>query len=145
MKPTQAARPSMDQTLLVMAAQLAQRSTCSRRHVGALIARDGRILSSGYNGAPTGMMHCYHREDERPDQGCKIAVHAEANAIAFAARFGTMVTGATMYTQATPCMACAQLIIQSGIVRVFANEWYRDRSGARLLQDATIDVTVVAS
>ena len=95
----------------------ATRSTCSRAHVGVVIAREGRILTTGYNGAPAGMAHCNHSPDEV--NGCQNAVHAEANAIAYAARYGISLEGAELYSTFMPCLACAQLVINAGIQQIF--------------------------
>lgn len=133
-------RPSRDETLMEVAHVFAKRSTCSRAQVGAVIAVDGRILSTGYNGAPAGLPHCDHSFDPADASGCTTAVHAEANAIGFAAKYGMRTEGATLYTSLTPCLACAQLIINSGIVRVVANGSYRDPSGLHLLIRAHIMV-----
>lgn len=144
-------RPTRDDTLLKVAHDFAERSTCSRAQVGVAIGLEGRVLVTGYNGAPAGMKHCDHSEDPEltlrgddrsipinPDasKGCQVSVHAEANAIAYAARFGIRLEGATLYSTYTPCLPCAQLIINSGIVRVLAVQAYRDPSGTKLLEKA---------
>lgn len=148
-------RPTRDQTLHQIAEAMSWRSTCSRNAVGVVIAREGRILSTGYNGAPAGMPHCEHLCDcggnsldpslHRPScesmQPCKIAVHAEANAIAYAARFGVETQGADLFTTLSPCVACAQLIISAGIISVRYGREYRDRSGLTLLIQADIVVS----
>lgn len=150
-------RPDRDIVLMSTAALFAKRSTCSRRHVGAVLSIDGRIISTGYNGAPRGMAHCDHRhgfavesividgvEQIHPlalERGCTVAVHAEANAIAYAARAGVATDGATLHTTMAPCVACAQLIINAGVVRVMFGEPYRDMSGVRLLEKAGLEVT----
>jgi dCMP deaminase len=123
-----------------------EQSTCSRMSVGCVVALDGRTLSSGFNGAPRGMPHCdhectcgwltdgqYHKDDcaSQPDN-C-VAVHAEANAIAFAARHGIALLGSTLYTTLTPCVKCAQLIVNAGIARVVWRAVYRDTSGLDLV------------
>jgi dCMP deaminase len=131
-------RPDIDETLMSMAALWSQRGTCNRAAVGVVVALEGRIISTGYNGAPAGMPHCDHDESFVPP--CTNAVHAEANAVAFAAKNGTAVDGATLYTTLTPCVACAQLIINAGIVRVVAHTPYRDLAGWTLLQDAGIEL-----
>jgi dCMP deaminase len=133
------------------------RSTCSRNHVGAVIAKDGRHIGSGYNGAPAGMPHCEHeptlyRFEEggrvpgtaikvKPGEGCTIAIHAEANALAYCARDGIAVKGATIYTTLSPCYSCAQLIIAAGLVRVAYTRAYRDPAGVNLLKAAGLTVT----
>lgn len=125
---------------------VAKRSTCNRLHVGAVISRDGRILSLGYNGPVAGAPHCQHDITPSPvttaggidvlttqQDGCLAAVHAEANAIAFAAREGVCVSGATLCVTHQPCLKCAQLIINSGVVKVTYHHPYRLNDGVELL------------
>lgn len=131
-------RPDRDAVLMQHALLVAQRSTCSRLQVGAIIARNGRILSSGYNGAPAGMPHCHH--DLIDANPCTVAVHAEANAIAFAARHGTWVDGADLYTTDSPCLTCAQLIVNAGIATVHYHRPYRLTLGLDLLDHANVEV-----
>lgn len=148
-------RASRDDTLMLVAQAYENRSTCSRNHVGAVISIDGRIIVTGYNGAPAGMAHCEHKNEAtvylqpnndnmplplRPERGCKIAVHAEANAIAFAAKHGLCVNQATLHTTLSPCYSCAQLIINAGLIRVVFNRLYRDHTGMNLLLQAGITV-----
>lgn len=129
-------RPTRAETLLEVAEVIAHRSTCSRLSVGAVVAREGRILTTGYNGAPAGMDHCRHTADEP----CPITVHAEANAIAFAARYGMSTDGAEMFITHAPCYTCAKLIINAGIVMVYYGEAFRDMSGVNLLHQAKVGV-----
>lgn len=129
----------MTETLLDVARVMARRATCSRAHVGVVFARDGRVLATGYNGAPRGIPHCDHPDDERSTGdgdalGCAHAVHAEANAVAFAAQHGIALGGSELYTTHTPCVACAQLILNAGARQVFAGARYRDLAGVRLLE-----------
>lgn len=119
---------------------MAERATCSRLHVGAVIARDGRPLVSGYNGAPKGMPHCEHPSPDDEGTGCKVSVHAEANAVAFAARWGIHVEGATLFTTHSPCLYCAQLLINCGLARVVYGCEYRDPAGLNLLVSAGLEV-----
>jgi dCMP deaminase len=153
-------RPDRDTTLMATAHVFADRSTCSRGHVGAVIAREGRIIQTGYNGAPAGMPHCshvcncpapkdmtvaadrlgIHRDGCPADSPCRTAVHAEVNAIAFAARHGVAVDGADLYVTMAPCLGCAQVIINAGVARVVFDQPYRDRAGLRLLMDAGVTV-----
>lgn len=138
-------RPSRDTTLMDTAHVWARRSTCDRAHVGAVISRDGRTLSTGYNGAPAGMPHCVHHQWTELDPvpvsgGCTVAVHAEANAIAWAARHGVKLDGAEMHTTRATCPGCAKLVVQAGIVRVVFYEAHRDMTGVHLLDRAGIDV-----
>jgi dCMP deaminase len=129
----------------------AQRGTCSRAQVGAVISVGSRILVSGYNGAPAGMPHCDHiscscatnliQHRYCPQHSpCTRAVHAEANALAFAARYGVCVEGATLHTTRVPCLTCAGLIINSGIRRVVWGEEHRDMAGLSLLASAELEV-----
>lgn len=122
-------RVPREHMLMEMAWAVSGRSTCSRLGVGAVIARDGRVISSGYNGNIVGMNHCYHVLDEQ----CTTAVHAEANAILFAARYGTATEGAELYTTHEPCHECAKLIINAGISHVVYMTPYRKHEGLELL------------
>jgi dCMP deaminase len=145
-------RPTQDEALMSTAMVFEARSTCDRAHVGAVIAKDGRIISTGYNGAPAGTVHCRHVGGFAPSPlslsrstmpasiGCAIAIHAEANAIAYAARHGVSVEGSTVYTTVSPCHSCAQLMIAAGLVRVVYGRAYRDLSGVELLSDAGVTV-----
>ena len=127
-----------DITLMAVAAIYSTRGTCSRLQVGAVASRDGRVLTTGYNGAPSGLTHCDHSPDaKRP---CDIAVHAEANAIAFAAKYGVALHDAELHVTHMPCLKCAQLIINAGISRVVFSHAYRDTSGVALLIDAHVIV-----
>ncbi len=127
-------RISRDQMLMEMAITASKRSTCSRKHVGALIAIEGRPVSVGYAGAPSGLPHCLdHGCIVGPDGGCIRTQHAEANAIAWAARKGISTENATLYTTVSPCLACAKLIINAGIGEVWFLELYRKMEGIELL------------
>ena len=134
--PTPYIRPSRDEWLMDIAWQVARRGTCSRRQVGAVISLEGRILSVGYNGAPAGMDHCVHTTDSP----CTVAVHAEANAIFFAARHGIGLEGSTLYATTMPCLNCSQAVINAGIKRVVSGSDYREFRGKRLLEGALIVV-----
>lgn len=140
---------SRDETLMGVAELWARHSTCSRLAVGAVISRDGRSLSSGYNGAPKGLPHCDHRIQvcichpheipECPTHGpCRTAVHAELNAIAFAAKYGMSIDGAELHTTHQPCLNCAMAIINAGIIRVVYLHPYRERAGTDLLTAAGV-------
>lgn len=124
-------RLSRDEMLMDMAITVAGRGTCNRLRVGAVIARDGRVISSGYNGNIVGMNHCGH--DEFSNVPCTSAVHAEANSILFAARYGVATEGADLFTTHEPCLDCAKLIINSGISRVIYYHEYRKHEGLDLL------------
>lgn len=115
---------------------IAQAGTCSRLQVGAVITRDRRIVSTGYNGAPSGVTHCQHTVSDI----CEVAVHAEANAIAFAAKHGIATDRSILWTTDSPCLKCAQLIINAGIRQVVYGRKYRDESGINLLVQVGIGV-----
>lgn len=151
-------RPTIDQTLMSIARAWERRSTCARNHVGTVIAKDGRHIGSGYNGAPAGMPHCIHETIELHKvpgvniaipgrlvlgEGCRTSIHAEANALAYCARDGIAVGGATIYTTLSPCYPCSQLIIAAGLVRVVYDRTYRDSSGVDLLRNAGIEVAAI--
>ena len=131
-------RISRDDLLANIAQLVARRSTCLRLSVGAVLAQEGRIVSTGYNGAPAGLPHC-EPETCGPDDVCVRTVHAEANVIAFAAKEGIQTMGATLYTTHSPCMECAKLIINAGIRRVVYWEEYRDPSPLELLERAGVE------
>lgn len=152
-------RPSTDWVLMNSAMLWSTKSTCSRAQVGAVISRNGRTLSSGYNGAPSGMEHCDHSCDCearwinygtplnsdhltgcRSQQPCTNVVHAETNAINFAARFGVGIDGAELHTTRVPCMPCAGSIINAGIKRVVWYEEHRDMGGFLRLGQAGLEV-----
>ncbi len=121
-----------DKQFIRIAGIIGQSGTCERLHVGAVLTIDRRIISTGYNGAPAGMLHCYHAPlDDRP---CERTVHAEANAIAFAARNGVSTGGAVLYTTHSPCVTCARLIINAGIMEVIYEQVYRDVRGINELK-----------
>ena len=115
-----------------MARIWAQNSYCQRRQVGALVVKNGMIISDGYNGTPSGFENI-----------CEDVLHAEANAITKLARSSNNSDGATIYITASPCIECAKLIIQSGIRRVVYGEQYRLTDGIELLQRAGIEVTFI--
>lgn len=122
----------------MQAAQLAAlRSTCLRLQVGSVVALDGRILVTGYNGAPSGQPHCAP-EFCGPDKPCTRTVHAEANCIAFAAKHGISLAGASMYSTDSPCLDCAKLLINSGIKGLHYQRAYRDTAPLELLEMAGI-------
>jgi dCMP deaminase len=129
-------RPSREKILVENAFDWAQRSTCDRLHVGALVHRDGRILVTGYNGAPAGLPHC---DFEHTTEDC-LAVHAEQNCIAYAARWGIVLDGAEMVVTHQPCLPCARSIVNAGIQHVTYVHPYRLVDGLSLLLDAGIVV-----
>jgi dCMP deaminase len=126
-----------DQRYLEMARIWAKNSYCQRRQVGALVVKDGMIISDGYNGTPSGFENIC--EDETGVTKPYV-LHAEANAITKLARSNNNSEGATIYITASPCIECAKLIIQSGIKRVVYGEKYRLMDGIELLERAGVEV-----
>jgi len=139
MKRPEWKRLSRDHVLMETAHLFAQRSTCDRNAVGVVIAREGRILMTGYNGSPSGLPHCGAGRCD-PSVACTWATHAEQNAIAYAARCGVALVDASMYVTVSPCLACARSIITAGIGEVVYYEAYRDPAGIDLLREAGVSV-----
>ncbi|MBE8539876.1 deaminase [Geoglobus acetivorans] len=141
-------RPSLDEYFMSIARVVASRSTCLRQNVGAVIVRDKRILSTGYNGAPMGLPHCFDigclRKELNIPSGerhelCR-AVHAEQNAIIQAAYHGVSIKDATLYTTHQPCIMCAKMIINAGIKKVVYGKDYADNRGLEFLKEAGIEI-----
>ena len=109
-----------------IAAQVASRSTCDRKNIGAVIVRDKTILSTGYNGSLRGAPHCDEIGHDLENGHCIRTVHAEANAIAQAARHGVMIDEAELYVTASPCLTCFKLVVNAGIKAIYYKEFYRD-------------------
>ena len=127
---------------------VAQRTTCTRRGVGAIIVKDKRILSTGYNGAPSGIRHCLEvgcmREQMNIPSGerhelCR-GIHAEQNAIIQAAYHGVSVKGATVYCTNQPCSICAKMIINAGLKDIYYQSGYADPLAREMLAEAGIEV-----
>lgn len=127
---------------------VAQRSTCLRRQVGAIIVKEKKILTTGYNGAPSGTAHCL-------DVGClreKIGIpsgerhelcrglHAEQNAIIQAAQHGISIKGSILYSTIQPCSLCAKMIINAGITAVYYEDGYPDKLALELFEEAQVDL-----
>jgi len=123
---TERQRADWDDYFMSIAAQVATRSTCDRKHVGAVIVREKMILATGYNGSLRGLEHCDDVGHLMQDGHCVRTVHAEANAIVQAARNGVRSEGASIYVTASPCFACFKLIANAGIERIVFGEFYRD-------------------
>lgn len=130
-------RITRDQMLMAIAFVVAMRSTCQRLSVGAVVAKRGRILSTGYAGAPSKLPHCGPPVCN-PQAPCTRTVHAEAGAISWAARNGISTEGASLYVTHSPCVECAKLIINSGIERVVYGKEYRLLEGVELLRSAGV-------
>ena len=133
-------RISRDEALIQIAHIMAQRSTCNRLQVGAVIARDGRVVSTGFNGAPSGLPHCTP-ENCNEHNPCTNTTHAEAGAIAHAARHGVALEGTTLYVTHQPCLDCAKLLINAGTKRVVYATPYRIQDGLNLLLQAGLEVS----
>ena len=123
---TERRRVDWDEYFMSIAAQVATRSTCDRKHVGAVIVRDKMILATGYNGSMRGIEHCDDVGHLMQEGHCVRTVHAEANAIVQAARNGVRTEGASIYVTASPCFSCFKLIANAGIARIVFGEFYRD-------------------
>jgi dCMP deaminase len=140
-------RPSWDEYFMEITHLVARRSTCLRRHVGAVLVKDRNILATGYNGAPSGVAHCL-------DVGClreRLAVlpgerhelcrglHAEQNAIIQAAKHGTNINGSTLYCTTSPCNICSKMLINAGIVRIVYEVGYPDPLAEEMIEEAGIE------
>ncbi|EOD01758.1 deoxycytidylate deaminase [Caldisalinibacter kiritimatiensis] len=141
-------RPSWDEYFMEIIQVVKKRSTCLRRKVGAVIVKDKRILSTGYNGAPTGLKHCSEtgclRDKLKVPSGqrhelCR-GLHAEQNAIVQAANSGVSLEGATIYVTNQPCVVCAKMIINAGIKRVVFCGDYPDELSTQLLEQAKVEL-----
>jgi len=119
-------RASWEQYFMNIATEVATRSTCDRKHVGAVIVREKTILSTGYNGSIKGLPHCDEVGHEMVDGHCVRTTHAEANAIVQAAKNGVGINGAEIFVTASPCYNCFKLIANSGIKTIYFDEFYRD-------------------
>jgi dCMP deaminase len=115
------------QYFMNIAREVATRSTCPRKHVGAVIVRDRRILSTGYNGSLKGLAHCDDVGCLMEDGHCIATVHAEANAILQAAMNGVRIEGGEIYTTASPCWNCFKLVANAGIRAIYFGEFYREK------------------
>ena len=141
-------RPSWDEYFMEITRLVASRSTCLRRHVGAVIVKDKRILTTGYNGAPTGIRHCLDvgclRETMNIPSGerhelCR-GIHAEQNAIIQAAFHGVSVKDASLYCTNQPCTICAKMIINAGIKRIYFRSGYADALAQEMLYEADVEL-----
>ena len=135
-------RINMDSVFMFTAYLFALRGTCLRKKVGSVIVKDKRIISTGYVGSPPGADHCIDKGciiDERT-KGCIRTVHAEMNAIIFAAKNGIPLKGSSMYVTMSPCINCAKAITVSGIEELVYDVEYRDTSGLEYLKENKIQV-----
>jgi dCMP deaminase len=141
-------RPSWEAYFMDIAMLVAKRSTCTRRSVGAVIVKDKRILSTGYNGAPSGVRHCIEtgclREELNVPSGerhelCR-GIHAEQNAIIQAAYHGVSIKGASLFCTNLPCSICAKMIINAGILTIYYQTGYADQMSSDMMKEAGVDV-----
>ena len=145
-------RPSWDEYFMQMAQLTAQRSTCLRRKVGAVIVKDKHIIATGYNGAPRGLKHCVElggclREKLKIPSGqrhelCR-ALHAEQNAIIQAATLGQSIEDGTIYITHQPCAICAKMIINAGLKRIVVKEGYPDDLSVEILDEAGLKIVML--
>ena len=120
-------RASWEQYFMNIAKEVATRSTCDRKHVGALIVRDKTILSTGYNGSIRGLPHCNDVGHMMEDGHCVATIHAETNAILQAAKNGVMINNSEVYITASPCWPCFKMLANAGIKKIYYGEFYRDQ------------------
>ncbi len=153
MEPSKRIRPSWEEYFMEITKMVAKRSTCLRRQVGAVIVKDKRILATGYNGAPTNTRHCLDigclREQMGIPSGQRIEIcrglHAEQNAIIQAGLHGVSIKAAEIYSTHQPCITCAKMIVNSGILRVFFEGDYPDPMALEILKEAGVDLVRVNS
>ena len=143
-------RPSWEDYFLQLADLVASRSTCLRRQVGAVLVRDERIIATGYNGAPRGIQHCLEAGCLREKMGipsgeryelCR-GVHAEQNAIINAAYYGVSTKGAVLYCTNQPCLICARMIINAGIIKVVHRGNFDDDFALQFMEEAGIEMRI---
>jgi len=146
-------RPSWDQYFMTITRQVAERSTCLRAKVGAVIVRDKNILATGYNGAPAGLPHCtdvgclVYRSTTPSgeiEENCFRCIHAEMNAIAQAAKNGASIRDAAVYVTHTPCIQCFKVLINTGIKRIFFDKPYKLHTLDELLRYSDVTLEPVA-
>jgi dCMP deaminase len=144
-------RPTWDEYFMTIAHQVARRSTCKRRHVGAVLVKEKRILATGYNGTPRGLAHCEDVGCMREQQGiasgqhhelCR-GIHAEQNAIIQAALHGVAIENSVLYSTHQPCVQCAKMLINAGVVEMNFAEAYPDPLAESMLDEAGVVLRVV--
>lgn len=146
-------RPSWDRYFMDIAVLVSSRTTCLRRRVGAVIVKDKRLLSTGYNGAPVGLRHCAEIGCLRQKLGVRSgekhelcrAIHAEQNAIIQAATFGVPLQGASIYITHFPCVLCSKMIINAGIKRIVYSQGYPDQMSQEILKEAELKTELLKS
>jgi len=145
-------RLTWDQYFMTITQQVAERSTCNRAKVGAVIVRDRNILATGYNGAPAGMPHCTEAgcliyESKTPygevEQNCFRTIHAEINAIAQAAKNGSNIKDSSIYVTHTPCIHCIKVLVNTGIKTVYYESPYKLHTLEEILQNTRVHLEKV--
>ena len=150
-KHTEAGRPSWDEYFMEVAHLVSKRSTCMRRKVGSVLVKDKRILATGYNGAPSGLDHCFKtgcvREKLKIPSGqrhelCR-GLHAEQNALIQASLHGISVKDSAVYATNQPCMICAKMLINAGIKEIIISDGYPDDFSMDMLKSARVKVRTI--
>jgi len=145
-------RPSWHQYFMTITRQVAERSTCQRAKVGAVIVRDKNILATGYNGAPAGMPHCIDvgclmYQSKTPngetEENCFRTIHAEMNAIAQAAKNGSTIKDASIYITHTPCIHCLKVLVNTGIKSIYYEKPYKLHTLDELLRYTHVELEKV--
>lgn len=143
-------RPSWDDYFMKIAEEVSTRSTCIRRRVGALIVKEKRILTTGYNGVPAGISHCtedtclrnkFNVPSGERHELCR-GLHAEQNAIIQAAYHGVSIKGGTLYVTHQPCSICAKMLINSGIIKFVYQNPYNDQLALEMLAETDIEIVI---
>ena len=146
-------RPSWDEYFMDIAEQVSGRSTCLRRQIGAVLVKDKRILATGYNGPPSGLAHCDEVGCLREQQGIESGsrhelcrgLHAEQNAVIQAAKHGIPIEGASVYCTHQPCVLCAKILLNAGVVDIAFRDAYPDPLSEELLAEAGVTPRCVES
>lgn len=151
--PNHYQRPTWDEYFINIMELIGSRGTCDRGRVGCVIARDNRIIATGYAGSPTGLPHCDEIGHEmhtvtHPDNSqtrhCIRTVHAEQNAICEAARQGISLNNSTLYVKMTPCYTCAKMIINAGVKRVVCSQDYHaSKRSKEIFKEAGLDFNLL--
>jgi dCMP deaminase len=142
---TMTERASWDRYFMNIGREVATRSTCPRKHVGAVVVRDKTILSTGYNGSVRGLPHCDEAGCMMEDGHCVRTLHAEVNSLIQAAKNGTRIEGACIYVTASPCWNCFKCIANTGITRIVFGEFYRDERIFQVAQQLGIELVDAAA
>jgi dCMP deaminase len=147
-------RPNWDEYFIGIMESVSKRATCDRGKSGCVIAKDKRILATGYVGSPAGCKHCdevgheineVNNDDGTISKHCIRTAHAEQNAIATAARFGIALEGSTLYCNMTPCYICAKIIINSGISRVVAkNDYHKGNRSKEIFKESEVKYELIS-